>query len=102
MTHILGVDIGTTGMKMGVFRQTAGTLTLAGDFSRTYEIHTYNKGLFSDIEPHKWQEAFIAGCRHLAALRNNQGGRKFDSPACHCKLTEFGRLGHRRSHEKIR
>ena len=68
MTHILGVDIGTTGMKMGVFRQTAGTLTLAGDFSRTYEIRTYNKGLFSDIEPRKWQEAFIAGCRHLAAF----------------------------------
>lgn len=68
MTHILGVDIGTTGMKMGVFRKAEGTLTLRGHFSRTYEIHTYNDGLFSDIEPQKWQEAFIAGCRHLDAF----------------------------------
>ena len=65
MTHILSVDIGTTGMKMGVFRKAEGALTLGGHFSRTYEIHTYNNGLFSDIEPRKWQEAFIAGCRHL-------------------------------------
>ncbi len=68
MTHILGVDIGTTGLKMGVFRKADGALTLRGHFSRTYEIHTYNNGLFSDIEPQKWQEAFIAGCRHLDAF----------------------------------
>lgn len=68
MTHILGVDIGTTGMKMGVFRKAEGSLTLRDHFSRTYEIHTYNDGLFSDIEPQKWQEAFIAGCRHLDAF----------------------------------
>jgi sugar (pentulose or hexulose) kinase len=66
MTGILGVDIGTTGMKMGVFRKEEGALTLMGHFSQTYEIHTYNNGLFSDIEPLKWQEAFIAGCRNLA------------------------------------
>jgi sugar (pentulose or hexulose) kinase len=68
MTHILGVDIGTTGLKMGVFRKEEGALTLRDHFARTYEIHTYNKGLFSDIEPLKWQEAFIAGCRHLEAF----------------------------------
>jgi sugar (pentulose or hexulose) kinase len=67
MTHVLGVDIGTTGMKMGVFRK-AGALKLRGHFSRTYEIHTYNNGLFSDIDPRKWQQAFIAGCRHLDAF----------------------------------
>jgi sugar (pentulose or hexulose) kinase len=67
MTRILGVDIGTTGMKMGVFRKTEGTLKLESHFSRTYEIHTYNNGLFSDVEPQKWQAAFIAGCRHLDA-----------------------------------
>ena len=32
MTHILGVDIGTTGMKMGVFRKADGALTLRGHF----------------------------------------------------------------------
>ena len=68
MTGILGVDIGTTGMKMGVFRKEEDALTLMGHFSQTYEIHTYNNGLFSDIEPKKWQEAFIAGCRQLDAL----------------------------------
>jgi len=68
MTHILGVDIGTTGMKMGVFREAEGALTLWGHFSRTYEVHTYNNGLCSDIEPRKWQEAFIAGCRHMEVL----------------------------------
>ena len=65
MTGILGVDIGTTGMKMGVFRQAEGALTLMGHCSQTYEIHTYSNGLFSDIKPEKWQEAFIAGCRNL-------------------------------------
>jgi sugar (pentulose or hexulose) kinase len=68
MTHVLGVDIGTTGMKMGVFRKADGALKLRGHFSRTYEIHTYNNGLFSDIDPRKWQQAFIAGCRHLDAF----------------------------------
>jgi sugar (pentulose or hexulose) kinase len=65
MTGILGVDIGTTGMKMGVFCEEEGALTLMGHCSRTYEIHTYNNGLFSDIKPEKWQEAFISGCRNL-------------------------------------
>lgn len=65
---ILGVDVGTTGLKMGVFRQENGSLGMTRSFSKTYEIHTYNDGLFSDIEPRRWQEAFIAGCRDMADL----------------------------------
>ena len=65
---ILGVDVGTTGMKMGVFRAEEGALTMIRGFSRTYEIRTYNDGLFSDIDPKKWQEAFIAGCRDMSDL----------------------------------
>ena len=62
---ILGVDVGTTGMKMGVFREEKGDLTMLAGFSKTYPINTYNDGLFSDIDPAIWQKAFAEGCRHL-------------------------------------
>jgi sugar (pentulose or hexulose) kinase len=63
---ILGVDIGTTSMKMGVFRLEGETLRPVRQFSQAYEVNVYNGGLFGDIEPHKWKEAFIAGCRAMA------------------------------------
>ena len=62
---VLGVDIGTTAMKMGVFRLTGDELQPIRQFSQTYEINVYNAGLFADIEPHKWKEAFVAGCRAM-------------------------------------
>lgn len=65
---ILSVDVGTTGMKTGIFRVEEGNLTLIKGFSETYEIHTYNDGLFSDIDPKKWQKAFMAGCRAMGDL----------------------------------
>jgi hypothetical protein len=65
---VLGVDIGTTGMKLGLYRATAGGLDLAGHFSQGYDINTYNNGQFSDVEPEKWQAAFVAGCRELGPL----------------------------------
>ena len=65
---ILGVDIGTTGMKMGLFREEGTHLLTLRDFSQPYEVHTYHDGLFSDIDPKKWQEAFVAGCRSMADL----------------------------------
>jgi xylulokinase len=68
---ILGVDVGTTGVKMGVFKEQENTLTVLGAFSKNYAIHTYNDGLFSDIDPRQWQEAFIEGCRHLAHLTSD-------------------------------
>ena len=44
------------------------SVTLVRQFSQEYPINTYNDGLFSDIEPQKWQQAFIAGCKALGDL----------------------------------
>ena len=65
MSTVLGVDIGTTGMKVGVFRESNGALELTDQFSQGYTINTYCNGQFSDVEPQKWQEAFLAGCAKL-------------------------------------
>ncbi|MCG6930420.1 MAG: hypothetical protein LJE64_07660 [Desulfofustis sp.] len=65
---ILSVDIGTTAMKMGIYEETERDLSLIRSWSREYPINTYNNGLFSDIEPSKWQQAFIAGCTFFADL----------------------------------
>lgn len=65
---ILAADVGTTGMKMGVFRCEGDSLVLVRQFTRHYAINTYRNGLFSDIEPEKWQQAFLEGCRGLADL----------------------------------
>ncbi len=63
---ILSVDVGTTAMKMGVFEESDSDLSLLKQFNREYPIHTYNDGLFSDIEPEKGQQAFAAGCKELS------------------------------------
>ena len=68
MMRILGVDVGTTAMKMGVFDEEGDSVTLVRQFSQDYPVNTYNDGLFSDIEPEKWQRAFIAGCKALEDL----------------------------------
>ncbi len=65
---ILSVDVGTTAMKMGVFEDRQAELSLVKQFYREYPINTYNDGLYSDIEPEKWQRAFAAGCREMSAL----------------------------------
>lgn len=65
---LMGLDVGTTGMKIGVYRAEDGRLKLEGQYSRSYEINTYNNGQFSDIEPAKWQAAFADGCRELDSL----------------------------------
>lgn len=62
---VLGVDIGTTSMKMGVFRLAEDALESVRQFSQGYAINVYNDGLFGDIEPDKWKEAFVAGCRAM-------------------------------------
>jgi xylulokinase len=66
--NILAVDVGTTGMKMGVFRIENDSLVLVRQFTRHYPINTYHDGLFSDIEPEKWQKTFLEGCRELGDL----------------------------------
>lgn len=63
---ILSADVGTTAMKMGVFEERDGELALVKQFYREYAIHTYNDGLFSDIEQEKWQQAFAAGCAEMS------------------------------------
>jgi sugar (pentulose or hexulose) kinase len=68
---VLGVDIGTTSMKMGVFRLTGDALEPIRQFSQGYAINIYNDGLCGDIEQHKWQEAFVAGCREMEELVRN-------------------------------
>ena len=68
---ILSVDIGTTGMKMGVFQIIDGMLSLVRQFSQEYEVNIYNDGLFGDIEQDKWKRAFVAGCRAMeCAIRD--------------------------------
>jgi xylulokinase len=68
MLRILGVDVGTTSMKMGVFDEEGNSVAFIRQFSQEYPINTYNDGLFSDIEPEKWQQAFVAGCKALEDL----------------------------------
>ncbi len=66
---VLGVDIGTTSMKMGVFRPDGkGNLERIRGFSANYQINIYNHGTFGDIEQEKWRTAFREGCREMAEL----------------------------------
>ncbi len=64
---VLGVDIGTTSLKMGIFE--AGDAGAIPDpravFSCPYPIDSYNDGQFCEIDPDRWIEAFLAGCRYF-------------------------------------
>ena len=51
---------------MGIFRLSEDELLPVRQFSQAYQIHVYHDGLFADIEPHKWKEAFATGCRTMA------------------------------------
>jgi sugar (pentulose or hexulose) kinase len=64
-TLVLGVDIGTTSMKMGVFRLMDDAPKLVRQFSQEYKVSIYNDGLFGDIEQDKWRRAFAAGCKAM-------------------------------------
>jgi xylulokinase len=61
-------------MKIGVFKVTVRGLDLIGQFSQGYEINTYNNGQSSDVEPEKWQAAFVAGCKDLARFTGEVDG----------------------------
>ena len=65
---ILGIDIGTTSIKMGVFQIVNNSLTLISQFTQEYEINIYNDGLCGDIEQDKWKSAFVTGCRKMEDL----------------------------------
>jgi len=62
---ILAVDIGTTGMKMGVFETNDRSFETVRQFSQEYDVNIYNDGLSGDIEQDKWKKAFIAGCKAM-------------------------------------
>ena len=68
---IIGVDVGTTGMKMGVFQDEGDSMKLVRQYAEDYPINTYNDGLFSDIEQEKWQKAFTNGCREMSDLMSD-------------------------------
>ena len=65
---ILAVDIGTTGMKMGVYQAIDEVLSPVRQFSQEYEVNIYNDGLFGDIEQDKWKQAFVAGCKAMGGV----------------------------------
>lgn len=65
MFTILSIDIGTSAMKMGVFVYGRDTFKLVRHINHEYSINTYKDGLFNEIEPEKWQQAFESGCRQL-------------------------------------
>lgn len=65
---VLGIDVGTTSMKAGVFEQSGERLELAREASRGYAINTYNDGLCGDIHQDRWVEALFAVCGDLAEL----------------------------------
>jgi sugar (pentulose or hexulose) kinase len=58
---ILGVDVGTTALKVAVF--TAG-LEQKCEATRPYEVHVYDQGK-ADIEPEKWWAALRDCCAEL-------------------------------------
>ena len=72
-TTILAVDIGTTGMKMGLFQVIDEDLSPITQFSQEYEVNIYNDGLFGDIEQDKWKQAFVAGCKAMAEAISDVG-----------------------------
>ncbi len=65
---VLGVDIGTTGLKMAVYSRgnDTGSLSQIGEFSQSYELSNHADELFGDIDPRKWIAAFRQGCRNLS------------------------------------
>jgi xylulokinase len=71
---ILGVDVGTTALKMAVYRIKEGPEPVLNrmapirEFQQGYPINSYNNGLFGDIEQEKWIQAFQSGCKALGDL----------------------------------
>ena len=62
---ILAIDIGTTGLKMGVFQSNHGDVKKIADYSEAYTLNRYQNALFGDIDAEKWINAFRNGCKVL-------------------------------------
>jgi xylulokinase len=67
--RILGVDIGTSSMKLALFEahdsSSDGGLRLVDEFTKPYEVRIYNNGTFGEVDPHDWMAAFEEGCKTL-------------------------------------
>jgi xylulokinase len=68
MITVLGVDIGTTGLKMAAFTRVEddAELTQIGEYTQSYELSSHTNDLFGDIDPGKWIDAFREGCTALS------------------------------------
>jgi xylulokinase len=62
---ILAIDIGTTSMKVGIFKIVRNKIELVSEQSEPYSINTYNDGQFCDIEPVKWINALKKICLNI-------------------------------------
>lgn len=56
-------------MKMGIFHREKGRTLLVRQFTRHYPINS--RGLWGDIEPERWLEAFLGGICALGAYASN-------------------------------
>lgn len=70
MPRVMGVDIGTSALKMGVYDSSKyqNSPVLVDQYTEHYPIRTYNNGLFSDVDPELWRQAFADGCNALGGL----------------------------------
>jgi len=62
---ILAADIGTTHFKMTLYDVAGDALVATGHYSQACQVHSYNNGLYADIDPIQWRDAFALGCASL-------------------------------------
>ncbi len=64
--RILGVDIGTTSLKMGIYEVKEDfSLSLIQTYSETYPLNPQKDASFSDINSEHWKQAFVHGCEAM-------------------------------------
>ena len=67
--RILGVDIGTTSLKMGIYEiKEDSSIVLIQTYSESYPLNPQKDTSFSDIDSEYWKRAFIHGCE---AMKDN-------------------------------
>jgi xylulokinase len=63
--RVLGVDIGTSSMKLAVFDGDEDGLRMVAEYTKAYTVRIYNGGTFGDVDPNDWMAAFEDGCKTL-------------------------------------
>jgi xylulokinase len=61
MNNFLGIDVGTTGLKVALFAESG---QLIGSECYEYPIHSPRPG-YAEQDPEAWWRGFIAGCGDL-------------------------------------